>query len=57
MAKKHKLVKTKWFATKQPMDQLRKQRGNQKILRDKWQYRYNNPKPMGHRKNSPEREV
>ena len=30
---------------------------NQKILRDKWQQRYNNPKPMGHSKSSSERKV
>ena len=28
-----------------------------KILRDKWQWWYNNPKPMGHSKSSSEREI
>ena len=32
------------------MDHWRNQRGNQKILRDKLQWRYNSPKPMGHSK-------
>ena len=35
------------------MDHLR----NQKILRDKWQWKYNNPKPTGHSKSSSESEV
>ena len=39
------------------MDHWRNQRRNQKILRDKWQWRYNNPKPMGHSKSSSEVEV
>ena len=28
----------------------------QKIPTNKWQQKYNNPKPMGHSKNSPKRE-
>ena len=42
---------------KQRMDHWRNQRGNQKILRDKWQQLYNNPKPMQYSKSSFEREV
>ena len=53
----HKLLEGKQYATKQPMDQWRNQRGNQKILKEKWQQRYNNPKPMGHSKSISEREV
>ena len=34
------------------MNHWRNQRGNKKILRDKWQQRHNNPKPMGHSKSS-----
>ena len=36
---------------------LKKSKGNQKILRDKWQWKYNTPKPMGHSKSSSEGEV
>ena len=32
---KHKHMKAKQYATKQPMDHRRNQRGNQKILRNK----------------------
>ena len=32
-------------------------RGNQKIPRDKWQWKHNNPKPMGCSKSSSKREV
>ena len=40
-----------------PIDHWRNQRGNQKIPKDKWQWKYDNPKPMGHRKSSSKREV
>ena len=50
-------MEAKQYATKQPMDHLRTQRGNQKIPRDKWKQKHNNPKPMGCSKSSPEREV
>ena len=33
------------------------QRGNQKIPRDKWQWKHDDPKPMGCSKNSSKREV
>ena len=46
--KKHKYVKTKQYATKQLIDHWRNQKENQEIPRDKWQWRYNNPKPMEH---------
>ena len=39
------------------MDHWRNQRGNQKILRDKWQQRHNNPKRIGHGKSSSKRNV
>ena len=39
------------------MDHWRNERGNQKILRDKWQWRYDNSKPMGHSKSNAEKEV
>ena len=39
------------------MDHWRNQRGNQKILRDKWQQRHNNPKPIGHGESSSKRNV
>ena len=55
--KNHKLLEAKQYATEQPKDHWRSQKGNQKILRDKWQRRNNNPKPMGHSKRSSERKV
>ena len=55
--KKHKDVEAKPYATKQPMDHWRNQRGNQKIPRDKWRWKNNNPKPMGPGKDSSKREV
>ena len=55
--KKPKLLEGKQYANKQPMDQWRNQRGNQKILKEKWQQRYKNPKPMVHSKSISEREV
>ena len=36
-------MEAKQYATEQPMDHWGSQRGNQKILRHKWQWRYNNP--------------
>ena len=35
----------------------RNQKGNQKIPQDKWQWKHDDPKPMGHRKSSSKREV
>ena len=32
-------------------------RGNQKIPRNKWQWKHDNPKPMGCSKSSPKREI
>ena len=39
------------------MDHWGNQRGNLKISRDKWQWKHNNAKPMGHSKSSSERGV
>ena len=36
---------------------LKKSKGNQKIPRDKWQWKQDNPKPMGCSKSSYKREV
>ena len=38
-------MEAKQYVTKQPMDHWRKQRGNQKIPRGKWQAKHDNPKP------------
>ena len=38
-------------------DHWRNQRGNQKIPRNKWQWKHNNPTPTGCSKSSPKREV
>ena len=46
--KKHKPMEAEQYATKQPMDYWRNQRGNKKILIDKWKWKHNYPKPMGH---------
>ena len=37
----------KQYATKQPVDHWRNQRGNQKIPKDKWKWKHEDPKPMG----------
>ena len=50
-------MEAKQYATKQPMDHWRIQRGNQKIPRDKRKWKHNNPKPMGHSKVNFKREV
>ena len=39
------------------MDHWRNQRGNPKILRDKWKWKHNEPKPIGCSKSSSKREV
>ena len=39
------------------MDHWKNQRGNQKIPRDKWKWKHNNPKPIGYSKSSSKREV
>ena len=51
------MLEVKQYATKQPMNHGRNQRGNQKILWDKWQQWHNDPKSMGHSKSCSEREV
>ena len=50
-------MEAKQYATKQPMDHWRNQRGNQKIPRDKWKWKHNDPKTMGCSKISSKREV
>ena len=40
-------MEAKQYATKQPRDHWRNQRGNQKISRNKWQWKHDDPKPMG----------
>ena len=52
----HKNMKGKHF-TKKKMDNWRNQRGNKIIPRDTWQWKYNDPKPMGHSESSSKREV
>ena len=49
-------METEQYATKQPMDHWRNQRGNHKLPRDKSQQKYNDPKPMGWSKSSSKRE-
>ena len=50
-------MEAKQYATKQPVDHWRNQRGNQKIPRDKWKWKHNDPKPMGCSKSSSKWEV
>ena len=50
-------METKQQATKKPVDQRWNQRGNLKIPWDKWQWKHDNPKPMGCTKSSTKMEV
>ena len=50
-------MEAKQYATKWPRDHWRNRRVNQKIPRNKWQWKQNNPKPMGWSKSSSKREV
>ena len=45
------------YATEHPMGQQRNQRGNLKIPGDKWKWKHNGTKSLGHRKSSSKREV
>ena len=40
-------MEAKQYDTKQPRDHWRNQRGYQKIPRNKWQWKHDDPKPMG----------
>ena len=55
--KEHKHVAAKQYATKQPLDHGRNQRGNEKTARDKWKQKYNDPKLIGCIKSSSKRAV
>ena len=55
--KNHKHLEAKQYATKQPKDHWRNQRGNQKIPGDKWKWKHNDPKSMEWSKSSSKREV
>ena len=50
-------MEAKQYTTKQPRDHWRNQRGNKKIPRNKWQWKHDDPKPMGWSKSSSKREV
>ena len=50
-------MEAKQYVTTLPKDHWRNQRGNQKIARDKWQWKHDDPKPMGCSKSSSNREV
>ena len=50
-------MKAKQYAAKQPSDHQVNQTGNQKIPRDKWKWKLNDPKPVGCSKSSSKREV
>ena len=50
-------MEAKQCTTKQLRDHWRNQRGNLKIPRNIWQWKHNDPKPMGCSKSSSKREV
>ena len=50
-------MKAKQYAAKQPSDHQVNQTGNQKIPKDKWKWKLNDPKPVGCSKSSSKREV
>ena len=50
-------MEAKEYSTKQERDHWRNQRGNQKIPRDKWQWKHDDPKSMECNKSSYKREV
>ena len=57
ICKKYKHMEAKQYATKQQGSHWRNQRGNQKIPRNKWQWKHDGPKLMGCSKRSSKREV
>ena len=50
-------MEAKQFTTKKPRDHWRNQRRNLKIHRNKWQWKHDDPKPIGCNKSSSKREV
>ena len=48
-------MEAKQYTIKEPRDHWRNQRGNQKIPRNKWQWRHDDPKPLGCSKSSSKR--
>ena len=50
-------MKIKQYISNQPTGYWRNLKGNQKISRDKWQWKHDNSKPMGCSKSSSQREV
>ena len=54
--KNQKHMEAKQNVTKQPIDHWRSER-TKKIPRDKWKWKYNDPKPMWHSKSSSKRQV
>ena len=50
-------MEAKQYTTKYPRGHWRNQRGNQKIPRNKWQWKHDDPNPMAWSKSSAKREV
>ena len=50
-------MEAKQCVTKYPRDHWRKQRRNKKVHRNKWQWKQDDPKPMGGSKSSSKRDV
>ena len=55
--KKYKHMEATQYTTKQTRHQWRNQRESGKISRNKWQWKHNDPKPVGWSKSSSKREV
>ncbi len=45
-------MEIKQYISKKPIGYWRNQKGNQKISRNKWQWKHNNSKPMGYSKSN-----
>ena len=50
-------MEAKKYATKQPMNHWRNQRGNLKIPGDKWKWNHSDPKSLGYSESSSKRDV
>ena len=50
-------MEAKQYVSEKPIDHQKNQRGKQNVPKDKWQWKHNDPKPMGHRKSTSKRKV
>ena len=49
---KYKNMEAEKHSSEKQRDHERNQKGNQSMHRNKWKWKYNNPKPVGHCKSS-----